>query len=109
MSNDIKSFSFIDEALDKLEVGERKEVTPGTNPYNPPTIIFVDKKDEAKQALIQGFKAAMLEVIGEDQEKKVEDWECPCGTNHHLETSYHNRNELRSEQRTKLDQLSKER
>lgn len=38
-------------------------------------------------------------VIGEDEERKVEDWDCLCGTNHHLETDYHQRNALRAKQR----------
>ena len=55
--------------------------------------------DNNRTALITSIINLVDKVIGEDEERKVEDWDCPCGTNHHLETDYHQRNALRAEQR----------
>lgn len=64
--------------------------------YNSDT--HLDEVEEAKQAILTD----LLEIIGEDEETVVEDYDCPCGTNHHYETSYHQRNQLRQQLRDKV-------
>jgi len=56
------------------------------------------------KSLNNTYLELVLEIIGEDEEKKVMEWDCPCGTQHHSETSYHNRNGLRAELRNALNQ-----
>ena len=57
--------------------------------------------NEAEQAINAYILGEILELIGEDENKKVVDWDCPCGTQHHLESDYYQRNQLRQELRNK--------
>jgi len=63
-----------------------------------------EEYDTAIKVLNKTYLELVLEIIGEDEEKKVMEWDCPCGTQHHSETSYHNRNGLRAELRNALNQ-----
>jgi hypothetical protein len=62
---------------------------------------FIDQAETAINAYILG---EVMELIGEDENKKVVDWDCPCGTQHHLESDYYQRNQLRQELRNKANE-----
>ncbi len=58
---------------------------------------------DAKQAINAYILGEVMELVGEDENKKVVDWDCPCGTQHHLESDYYQRNQLRQELRNKAN------
>lgn len=88
MSKD--NFSFIDGILD--EQFKRLDGTIVLPIYNRPTAIA-----QAKEQLVAGFKAAMLEVIGEDEETNVRESMRDPETN--------GANCLRKQQRNNLERI----
>lgn len=65
--------------------------------------IETDGPQSAVKALNAYILGEVMELVGEDENKKVVDWDCPCGTQHHLESDYYQRNQLRQELRNKAN------
>lgn len=57
----------LDEILDSLRIDTKPQTQVGTNPYNPPTLVFVDGKAEAKAAILKHYLPIdqVKEAIGE--------------------------------------------